>query len=309
MTSREEGACFRNNCKHPVKIAPLHSTKHGICSAAPLVLVKLTLCRMKVCDKCACLPLVIHAVGKSLKFISHYSWKDAPDKLENSKIISVPGIGPKIYACLKLSSDKLVEDAKSCLMLCSLFPEDTEITINILFRLATATKLIHDDRSRVCAMLEILKSSSLLLEGKNEEHFKLHDTTRDVGRSIVVRDQKYSFLFVRCVLHLPDNSDYGTRKLFHSDLKRDDVHFYDYLVCPDGQTYITCGDKATTMYNNFGWFLLYVCKSQISCAPTCMFSSQQQFSLQPFRKLRTLFLEVCDITGIGRQILAFSPRI
>lgn len=64
-------------------------------------------------------------------------------KLNNCKIENVPGIGPDEYSCLILSFDKLVEDAKSCLLLCSLFPEDADIHIRTLIQLAKGSQLVH----------------------------------------------------------------------------------------------------------------------------------------------------------------------
>lgn len=241
--SREEDVCLRNNCKDPVKITPLTfneawdllNTTVGTGKIDSLQDESLA---KKVCIKCAGLPLIIHAVGKALKFMSHNLWKDALEQLENCEIENVPGISPEIYACLKVSFDNLVEDAKPCLLLCSLFPEDSDIPIRTLIQLAVGSQLVHGGRLRVPAMVDILKSSSLLLKSKYDEHFKLHDIIRDVARSIAVKDPKYAFLFLRCGSRLPDNAsyDYSTRKVLHLHLEKNDFHFNDDLVFPQLHT-------------------------------------------------------------------------
>lgn len=190
----------------------------------------------EVCNKCAGLPLLICAVGKALQFTSHHLWKDALDQLEKGTVENIGGIGGQVFACVKLSIDRLQDDAKSCLFLCSLFPEDADIDTRMLIELATGSLLVLGGRTRVRAMVDILKSSSLLLEGNNAEIFKLHDIIRDVARSIAVGDPNYAFLFARCGSWLPGNADYGTRKLLHLDLEKNDFHFPDDLVCPDLHT-------------------------------------------------------------------------
>lgn len=80
-----------------------------------------------------------------------------------------------------------------------------------------------------------LMSSSLLLQGKDHEHFKLHDVIRDVTRSIAVKD--YGFSFARCGSRFPDNNaDYDTLKLLHVKVEKNDFHFPDDLVCSNLRT-------------------------------------------------------------------------
>ncbi|KAL1824816.1 hypothetical protein ACET3Z_011594 [Daucus carota] len=120
--------------------------------------------------------------------MSEYSWKDALDQLKNCIIEDVPGIDREVYVCIKLCFDKLPKDAKSCLLLCSLFPEDAEIEVNVLFDFAIGSQLLNRGRNRVYAMVEILKSASLLLAGNDDGKVKLHDSIRDVARSVAAKD-------------------------------------------------------------------------------------------------------------------------
>ncbi|KAL8115926.1 disease resistance protein UNI-like [Apium graveolens] len=312
--SREEDVCLRNNCKHPVKIAPLTSKEawdllNNTVGTGTIDSLQDESLAKKVCNKCAGLPLIIHAVGKALKFMSHNLWKDALEQLENCEIENVPGIGPEVYACLKVSFDNLVEDAKPCLLLCSIFPEDADIPIKTLIQLAIGSQLVHGGRSRVPAMVDILKSSSLLLESKYEEHFKLHDIMRDVARSIAVKDPKYAFLFLRCGLRFPDNSgyDYDTRKVLHLQLEKNDFHFDNDLVFPhlhtlsirsadQGPYKISIKKFPRSTFKNLRFLVLV------------NFSLLQEFSLQSLGKLRMLFLDQCNIAYIGDIDIRFFPE-
>ncbi|KAL1825327.1 hypothetical protein DCAR_0313475 [Daucus carota subsp. sativus] len=235
LTSRKEDACLRNNCKHPVNITTLEVDKAwdlfrntvGACQIDSLQdesLVK------KVCKKCGGLPLLIHAVGKALQFTSHDSWKDALRQLEKGKFENIAGIDSEVYACVKLSIDRLPDDAKSCLFLCSLYREDADIQIKKLIQIATSS-LVDDGESRIRAMFNILRSSSLLLDTQEDHVIKLHDLIRDVARSIAARDPKYAFLLVKSSSRLPDTADYCTRKFLHLQLETNICCFPNDLVC------------------------------------------------------------------------------
>lgn len=242
LTSRKKDVCLRNKCKKPVEITSLRHDE-------ALYLFKNTVGTFQndslpdeslvqeVCTKCAGLPLLICAVGKALRFATHHVWKDALYKLNNCKIESVPGIEAEVYACLKLSFDNLTNDAQLCLLLCSMFPEDTDISTTILIHLAVGSQLVHGES--VPAMLDILKSSSLLLENThtNTTKFKMHDIIRDMARHIAVTETKYAFSSARCGSRLPENAaDYTARKLLYLELENTDFRFPDDLVCPDVHT-------------------------------------------------------------------------
>lgn len=293
MTSREKYVCLDNNCKHPVEITTLTTVeawdlfkytvgRDRIDSLQDESLVK------EVCNKCAGLPLLISAVGKALKCRPHDSWKDALYQLEKGKVEKIAG---------KLSIDRLPDDAKSCLFLCSLYPEDAVIRIRELIVLATGTQLVPDGESRVWTVVDILRSSSLLLDCWEAHTNKLHDLIRDVARSIAVRDPKYAFSIVRCGSRLPDRADYCTRKLLYLHLEMDNICFPDDLVCPN-------------LHNL--WLQCNLHKQQISGGFVGMFGSLRylwiqgpnqvcqrlklKFSLQPLVKLLTLILDKCDIS-------------
>lgn len=169
LTSRREKVCRDNKCLHPVKIAPLGFDEawkmfRNTVVADNIYLLPDESLAQEVCKKCGGLPLLIHAVGKALQFTSRDVWKDALNQLEKGNFENIPDIDPGVYACVKLSFDRLPADAKSCLVLCSLYPEDARIFISKLIPLATGTWLVRSGEDRVRSMIQILRSSSLLLD-------------------------------------------------------------------------------------------------------------------------------------------------
>ncbi|CAL5394077.1 unnamed protein product [Camellia sinensis] len=151
-----------------------------------------------VCKECGGLPVAILAVGAALKDKKKYVWEDALDQFKDSMLKNIAGIDPKVYASLKLSYDWLESsDAKSCFLLCCFFPEDTNISIEVLARHCIARSLLGQNTNtlrrasrRVLTVVDILKDACLLLEGKDENFVKMHDVIRDVALSIAKDDGK-----------------------------------------------------------------------------------------------------------------------
>ncbi|KAF5950215.1 hypothetical protein HYC85_012208 [Camellia sinensis] len=151
-----------------------------------------------VCKECGGLPVAILAVGAALKDKKKYVWEDVLDQFKDSMLKNIAGIDAKVYASLKLSYDRLESsDAKSCFLLCCFFPEDTNISIEVLARHCIARSLLGQNTNtlrrasrRVLAVADILKDACLLLEGKDENFVKMHDVIRDVALSIAKDDGK-----------------------------------------------------------------------------------------------------------------------
>ncbi|XP_028085439.1 disease resistance protein SUMM2-like [Camellia sinensis] len=151
-----------------------------------------------VCKECGGLPVAILAVGAALKDKKKYVWEDELDQFKDSMLKNIAGIDPKVYASLKLSYHRLESsDAKSCFLLCCFFPEDANISIEVLARRCIARSLLGQNRNtlirashRVRIVVDILEDACLLLEGKDENFVKMHDVIRDVALSIAKDDGK-----------------------------------------------------------------------------------------------------------------------
>ncbi|KAL7216268.1 hypothetical protein ACSBR1_028251 [Camellia fascicularis] len=153
----------------------------------------------EVCDKCGGLPVAISAVAAALKGKEKHAWKDALRQLKNYKIKEIADIDQNLLISLKWSYDRLEpKDARSCFLLCSLFPEDAEISIDELVRYSIGMRLLDQNqnifdevRDRVLAMVDVLKTSCLLLDGRDESMVKMHDIIRDVAISIAEDEKRY----------------------------------------------------------------------------------------------------------------------
>ncbi|KAH7843550.1 hypothetical protein Vadar_018054 [Vaccinium darrowii] len=198
-----------------------------------------------VCKECQGLPVAINALGVALKGKDMNAWQDALDKLNNNMLKEIEGINPKLYTSLKLSYDCLdSEDAKSCFLLCCLFPEDAEIQIDDLVRYYyTAGRILPHNQMpdtlekalyRVRTVVGTLKRCGLLLDGNGEFLVKMHDVVRDVAISIAAKHEK-SFLVKHGFQEWPEEPAYEHCSII--SLRPDHVSdFPDMLVCPELHT-------------------------------------------------------------------------
>ncbi|KAI5670299.1 hypothetical protein M9H77_10663 [Catharanthus roseus] len=149
----------------------------------------------KVVEECGRLPLAIKTVGSALRDKDVRAWKDALTQLQGHKVTNIPGIHEKLFSSIKLSYSYLEsKQAKSLLMLCSIFPEDYDIPIEILVTYGKGLCFFSDIdsleniRNRVHSLVADLRSFSLLLAGNKEGSVKMHDVVRDVVISIASFD-------------------------------------------------------------------------------------------------------------------------
>ncbi|KAH7843741.1 hypothetical protein Vadar_020255 [Vaccinium darrowii] len=190
-----------------------------------------------VCRECRGLPVAILAVGAALKGKSMYAWKSSLDKLEKSMLNNIEGIDPKLFTSLRLSYDYLQStDAKSCFLLCCLFPEDSQVPIEALARHCMARRLLGQNpdtlelaRDIVCSVVNTLKTSCLLLDGKNDDFVKMHDIIRDVA--ILIAKEEKGYLVKHGVQEWPETGTY--EKCSTISLRFETIHeLPDELVCP-----------------------------------------------------------------------------
>ncbi|KAL9993114.1 putative AAA+ ATPase domain, P-loop containing nucleoside triphosphate hydrolase [Helianthus debilis subsp. tardiflorus] len=145
----------------------------------------------KVAKRCSGLPLAIVTVARALRHRSKYAWRDALRQLRSS---TVKGVYASVFASLELSFNFLKdEETKACFLLCSLFKEDLDISIEFLVRYGIGLRLFQDvhtleeARDRVHTIVENLKACCLLLDSDVEDCFRMHDVTRDFLLSVACR--------------------------------------------------------------------------------------------------------------------------
>ncbi|XP_057994358.1 disease resistance protein At4g27190-like [Hevea brasiliensis] len=152
----------------------------------------------EIADECGGLPLAIVTIAKGLKNKGRNKWDDTLQRLKNSNL---QGVSRDVFSRIELSY-KLLEDeeAKSCFLLCSLFPEDFNVPVEDLVRYGMGLRLfknvdkVHHARTRVYNLIDELKESFLLLEGDRHDYVKMHDIVRDVAISIASRDKQWHTL-------------------------------------------------------------------------------------------------------------------
>uniref|UniRef100_A0A2N9H0Y0 AAA+ ATPase domain-containing protein n=1 Tax=Fagus sylvatica TaxID=28930 RepID=A0A2N9H0Y0_FAGSY len=185
----------------------------------------------EVAKECGGLPVAIVTVARALENKSKNEWIAALEQLKKSIPKNIPGLHSKVYSSIEFSYSYLKSDeAKSCFLLCCLFPEDFDIPIEYLVRYGVGRRLfakidnVAEARSRVHAMVNDLKRSFLLLDSKQEECVKMHDVVRDVAISIA---EEHGFL-VGCDAKIEEWPEYVAISLVSQRME----NYPDGLKCP-----------------------------------------------------------------------------
>ncbi|KAH6836145.1 hypothetical protein C2S53_004136 [Perilla frutescens var. hirtella] len=140
----------------------------------------------QVVEECRGLPIALTTVGATLKDEKNMRiWKDAVTQLRKANPTNIPDFIKEVYNPLKVSYNKLdSEEAKSLFLICCLFGEDAHIPLEYLTYFCMGLGIfegsIEETRNRICTLTKILKSRSLLLDGRNEDYVRMHDVVRDV---------------------------------------------------------------------------------------------------------------------------------
>ncbi|KAM0044598.1 putative P-loop containing nucleoside triphosphate hydrolase, leucine-rich repeat domain superfamily [Helianthus debilis subsp. tardiflorus] len=214
LTSRSRDVCAAMNAQKNISVHPLQEEEAW--TLFQRVVGKsewndtLKEVALKIVKECGGLPLFIQVVGKALKDKEIKIWEAALRRLQ------APIDGDVTYKKegilqLKLSYDHLEDEvAKSCFLLCSMFPEDGNIRLETLTHYGLALGIfnnpdsIHDTKDIVQLAVESLKSSFLLLpvdiktplfitfKEEEEELLKMHDLVRDMALFITSKgDDKF----------------------------------------------------------------------------------------------------------------------
>ena len=307
LTSRSEEACTQMKAQKifPIKVLPdeeawnLFKGMVGNCIYTP----SLHPIAKEVAKECGGLPVAIVTVGRALESKSEFEWSAALQQLKNAIPKNISGLDSKVYSSIELSYSYLKSDeAKSCVLLCCLFAEDSNIPIEFLVRYGVGQRLfakidtVADARNRVHTIVKNLKRSFLLLDSEEgEEHVKMHDVVRDVAISIA---ENKGFL-VRCNETMEewpekDSCERSTAiSLVSTKLKRHP----DGLECPKLELLQLSCDKDTLQMlppNLFTGMNGLKVLSLINMS----FPSLPQ-SINVLQNLRTLQFVSCEITNVS----------
>nr|XP_043638322.1 probable disease resistance protein At4g27220 [Erigeron canadensis] len=194
LTSRSEKVCQKMNAQSKIYVDSLPKKEAWILFKRVVGEKLETDTNLKpvaeeVAKECGGLPLLIQAVGNALKDESINSWKAALSRLKKPASSEIDSDIEKAFTSLKLSYEYLKsEEAKTCFLLCSMFPDDYTISLeDLVYCMVGLNKFddlesMEDARNRVRNVVNMLTSSCLLLNLEDDKGFtKMHDVVRDVA--------------------------------------------------------------------------------------------------------------------------------
>ncbi|KAK5834323.1 hypothetical protein PVK06_018200 [Gossypium arboreum] len=198
LTTRRQQVCTKMNCQKEIQLGILSEDEAWVLFRDQAGLEgnssALNNEAKKVAAQCKGLPLAIVVVAKALKGegLDLNGWKAVNQRFKDSRHLDNEDFGDVLQP-LKLSYDYLkkgnnqmtVNDIQMCFLLCSLFPEDKEIDIEILIVCGIGVGLfpnansIEDKRNEMVMAFKKLQKSGLLLETDDADSVKMHDVVRD----------------------------------------------------------------------------------------------------------------------------------
>ncbi|GKV02480.1 hypothetical protein SLEP1_g14915 [Rubroshorea leprosula] len=136
------------------------------------------------------LPLAVATIGNALKNKRVHDWKDALLELKRP---SPDGKSAKVFSAIEFSFTHLErEELKLTFLMCSLLSHNASIEELVKYSVGLGLFLnvctIEETRNRVLSLVDHLKASSLLVDGRSKMYFDMHDLIRDVAKSMASRN-------------------------------------------------------------------------------------------------------------------------
>ncbi|KAI4308523.1 hypothetical protein L6164_031585 [Bauhinia variegata] len=325
------GIPFRDNCKG---CRILLTTRHrGVCVSLKCEMVRLDLISEKeawqlfkkhaginddasekslkglpqVINKaCKGLPVAVAAIASALKGKSLDDWKKAFHSLKHyEQVDTIKSKDP--YASVRLSYDHLeMKEAQDLFLLCSLFPEDSEIKEENLIRMGTGLGLFKNayscDRARSIggSAINKLLDSFLLLQAKEGLSVMLHDIFRAVALRIA--DKQIQTILEPTLppslMELPEHEDTeAITKLYCQNIKEFPLQF----KCPKLEILIVSKDGKGSpevpdeFFSEMGGLKVLIMNDKSSWQNSTLMLPKSIWSL---KCLRTLCIRGCRLDFI-----------
>ncbi|KAA8524709.1 hypothetical protein F0562_011132 [Nyssa sinensis] len=307
LTSRIQGVCEKMEVQNnfqlgvllPQESLNLFKKMVGNSADSP----KINYFAEEVCKECGGLPVAILAVAAALKNKNESVWEDALQQLKDSMLKNIDGVHPKVCSSLELSYNYLQsQDAKWCFLVCCLFREDAEISIDDLARYGLGMRFFENAdtlkkaRNRVHTLVDALKTSCLLLEGTIDKNkVKMHDVIRDVAISIAKDNEAFMVKHGVDLEEWPEKDVYERCRVISLRCKNIDK-YPDELECSELNTLILeCRNASTITSDAFfnGTRELKVLDL------SCMLFRSLPSSLSNLSNLRMLCLRQCKLEDIS----------
>ncbi|XP_075672655.1 putative disease resistance protein At4g27220 [Castanea sativa] len=195
LTTRREHVCNSMGCKenriHLNILSPEDSWDLFIKTAGTVFdSTEFEAVAREVAGECHGLPLALVTVARALGDKDEEEWKKAARRLKRS-VSPNPDHQEKVTECIKLSYDFLKDrEAKACFLMCCLFPEDHNISKEVLARYGMGLRLFHhvdtldEARGDADTFTKNLIDSGLLLRCDEDAFVKMHDVVRDTAKLI-----------------------------------------------------------------------------------------------------------------------------
>nr|XP_048325991.1 disease resistance protein At4g27190-like [Ziziphus jujuba var. spinosa] len=263
---------------------------------------------IEIVKECAGLPIALETVASALKKKDYPIWSNALRELRRSAPTNIKGMNKNVYSSIKLSYDFLEStEAKSLLLICSLFPEDAVIGTEVWLKyvmglpeLFQSIKNLEEAREKVLALVDILKASSLLLNvGSNMDEIKMHDVVRDVV--ILIGSEEYNMFCLRNVDELEDNKKLKVATAISLPNFEGDAHqLPKSLECPQLVFFHICNlsfqkNRNFQIPNHF--FEAMKELKVLDLTSVCLKPLPSSFEF--LKNLHTLFLNNCEIEDVA----------
>ncbi|KAG8492566.1 hypothetical protein CXB51_009967 [Gossypium anomalum] len=274
LTTRHQQVCTKMNCQKEIQLGILSEDEAWILFRDQAGLEDdwstLNDVAKEVAAQCRGLPLAIVVVAKALKGegLDLNGWRAVNQRFKDSRHLDNEVFGDVLqplklsYDYLKKGNNQMTEnDIQMCFLLCSLFPEDTKVPIEILIMCGIGVGLfpnansIEDKRNEMVMAFKKLQKSGLLLETDDAERIKI---------------TKFGFW----------GTDYGERIRMH-DVVRDFAHW----LTSTGENRFMVKDKLKEWPDMVESFECYIAIALWNCSSNIKFPDKVEFS-----KLKTLFL-------------------
>ncbi|KAK6272603.1 hypothetical protein POUND7_009686 [Theobroma cacao] len=253
------------------------------------------------CRRCAGLPIAIVPTAKALKNRTPPEWENALKQLK-SPLQTMPA-DPR--SAIELSFNHLAnEDLKSAFLLCSLMPYNATIFDLLKYGMALGLlqgiETMEEARQRLQRLVQNLKSSCLLLDGRMAEEFTMHDVIRDIAASIASRDRH--MFFMRNEIGPRELPDAGMLKKCSaiSLIYNDFINLPDELDCPQLK-YFQLYNKNSALKIPDQFFMRTKALEVLDLKGLQLLSLPSSLSL--LEDLLTLCLESCllqDLSMVGK---------
>ncbi|KAK1412694.1 hypothetical protein QVD17_34148 [Tagetes erecta] len=265
VTSRNQDVCVAMNSQKNICVNPLNDEEAWVLFERVVDKSiwddKLKQVALKIVKECGGLPLFLQTVGKALKNKETNAWEIALRRLQDPIDEDTP-FKRKGIMQLKLSYDYLESDAaKSCFLLCSMFPEDGDIDLERLRDYGVALGIfknldsILDAKDRVQVAIDSLKSSFLLSDSRFsiEDLFTMHDLVHDMA--LVITSKGDSMFFVHSgkgLTEWPTRIDFSKNHKKISLMNNDICKLPDYeLDFPHLDTFLIQNNKIQIIHDEF----------------------------------------------------------